>query len=284
MEEKNTLEENESVFSDGYSERMAEVEAFKQSLKKHERIKKYILAAIPILAVMVLWIGIGISSLITSAAKSPKKFAVSPGALTYVEDRYIYFPLTIKNNSKYDAIEISILISLYEQDTLLGTLDTHTTNISESGTEDTYRVTFNGANFDRETYKYMCGKDLSSFEIKTEITEIMFRGESSTGGFFKIFLAAISVGICVGWITHVYLNTYCKKCKTPLAVKTVGSREVGRRNASWDETRSVKDKKGNEVYSYKERVCGEEIEYEYKRKCSCCADVTYRRAINRVAK
>ena len=74
------------------------------------------------------------------------------------------------------------------------------------------------------------------------------------------------------------------KCKTFFAVKVVGTREVGRSETSWNEKKSIKDKRGNKVYEYDEKVHGELISYEHKCRCKCCGNVTYRRSTRRVEK
>lgn len=288
MEEKDRTEERESEFSDDHSERSAEIEAFKLGLRKAQRTKKYLLAAIPLFVCAAIWIVILISSLASAASRSVKKFDISYTPLKYVSSDYehIEFDVSVKNNSKHDAYRIDMTLSFFDGKALIGTLPIYTQSTLDSKEEKAYTVKMSERTLDDGVYDDLLERDLSKIAVEAKITEIEFLGESNDSGnsFIFIFLAAISVGICAGWVVHVYVNTFCKKCKTPLVVKTVGRREVDRHPASWNERRSVKDKKGNEIYTYEERVSGEEIEYEYKRKCSCCGNVTYRKSFDRIAK
>ncbi len=188
---------------------------------------------------------------------------------------------------------MDIRISFYAADgsECIGIIDTYSSDRISSQKSKAYKANMRTAKLDEGLYKALWesaqNSGLSNIKAVAEPTKVSFTdGEVVIypnrwfGGLY-ILLLALSIGIVAAWTTHVFVNTYCKKCRSVLSVKTVGRRVISEEETSWTEERKVKDKRGQVIFTYDEKVSGVEVKCEYKRKCSCCGNLTYRKGTER---
>ncbi len=278
-------------------EEMEEIKSFQNEIKSSKQKKSIILASIPAGVILIMWIIIIIANSIALSARSADKFDLKVGDLSYVpatqfDVDFIQFHLELQNNSEFEFHHMDITLRFYDSsnDQTIGYFSTAINEIGNIQPQEVKQYT--GAlkehTFGKKEYTHLKAADLSKVAAEAKINEVWFGdGEqidynnSSWFGFGYIMLLALSVAILTGWTVHIFTNTYCKVCRSVLAVKNVGRREIGRKNTSWNEKKEVKTKQGEVVLTYDERVQGEEIEYQYKCVCKYCGNVTYRRGTER---
>ena len=286
MEEQ--MEDRTEVVLNGNS-----CESAEDLARKKMRRKKFICACIPAMVVAVMWLIIIVANIISGVARGQSKFDVSVGTLEYAPPTYIQFDVSVTNSSEFalSYFDISFRFVDKTNGTKIGTYKTYATSTIPSGEFQTYTVEIDYGNFTPSGYAYLLNSNLKNIDVECEITRVMFvdgklvdyENGSWFSGFY-VFLLLFCVVFLVVWALYIYATTYCKKCKTILAVKVIGTRELGRSDVSWNEKKTIRGKSGNKVYEYDERVHGEMIQYEHKCKCQCCGNITYRRSSRRVAK
>ncbi len=281
----------------GTHEEMEEIKSFQNGIKGAERKKSIILASIPAGVIMIMWIIIIIANSIALSARSADKFDLKVSDLSYIpatqfDVDFIQFHLELQNNSDFEFHHMDITLRFYDtgNDQTIGYFSTTINEIGNIQPKELKQYTgaLKELTFGEKEYAYLKTVDLSKVATEVKINEVWFGdGEqldynnSSWFGFGYIILLAVSVAILVGWTVHIFTNTYCNACRSILAIKNVGRREIGRKNTSWNEKKEIKTKQGEVVLTYDERVQGEEIEYQYKRVCKYCGNVTYRQGTER---
>ncbi len=260
---------------------------FKNRIQRGKRMRGLLLAVISVVVLMIIWGVALIRQASSNTAHAAERLEITVGELTYVEGAYIAFDISIQNNSDFDiwGADMRLHFSDRASGRTLGILETELATTIPPAETKLFDGKLNGSNFNKAAYAYLTTANLSEIAVDVELTEAMFSDgvtmdyeDGTSLGMGYILLIGLTVGVLCGWSVHVFKNTYCKACHAVMTVKSRGRRELGREAASWDEKHEVKNKKGEAVYTYDEQVSGDRILHEYKRVCSCCGNVTYRRA------
>ncbi len=269
------------------------IENFKQEIKRRIRTQKIILSAIPAALFTVMWLVIIIVNTASAAKRASDKFDIEVSDVGFESASYLAFNIEIKNNSSYDISYMDVRISFYDTATseCIGSIETYSSDTIRSQKSKGYSAHMRTAKLDESLYKALWNSaqssGLSGIKAEAEPTKVSFTDGKDVsypnrwfGGLY-IVLLSLSVAVVAAWTAHVFVNTYCKKCRSVLAVKTVGRRVLSEKETSWNEERKVKDKHGQVLFTYDEKVSGIEAKCEYKRKCSCCGNITYRQGTER---
>ena len=231
--------------------------------------KNFFLAAIPFIIIAALWAAVILGNISTKVQKSADKVDISAHSLRVNKFGELEFDMDITNNSKYRADEVNVLISFYEDDTLIGTYSCYTSNWIKS-----FDASFDAKTFGQEAFDKLRYMDSEKLDIRASATEVvywdilsMITGSDAGITLYVILgvISAVTVWIWIGKIT----GSRCDNCKNIFAM-TSSEREVGRSAASWNTTKYLKDKDGNNVLSYDARVSGDKVTYRNTTWCKYC--------------
>ncbi len=291
MKKEKDIKPNESVFSDDYS---PEESVFSDDCSQNEnaneqgtpknnkaRALKYILAFIPLFIVMIGWVIVISFDISGSIGKSADSFNIECTEIESIDNSSLAFDMNIANTSKHTATRVDILVSIFDGDELVTTLNLNTKNWLYEKSEQIFTVRFSEYTVGNKAFSQLLTANPEDIEIATEIKEIAFYEPPISMTLAYVALAVLTLFISI-MTASFSISTYCKNCKTPLALKKIGRRELDRNDASWTERRKITDSKGREILSYDEAVSGVEIEYEYKLMCTCCGAITYKKDTEKV--
>lgn len=233
--------------------------------KVNVRILGYFIAALPLLIAAIVWSVLLAINFNYAAERSLDNFSVSTGEITITQNDSlssldIEFDVTVKNNSKHAANEIQILLSFYDGDSKIASLETETDYIISSGATKTSHVYIGKYGVTKQLYTKLIDCDLSKITVRPEVTYVYFTGESSTDGTLSLVIciafALFSIIAVAAWIFNVFFYTHCENCKNVFALVKIKSSEPNSNKAIWNAQSSVVD------------------EYEHKYVCKYCGNVS----------
>ena len=211
------------------------------------------------------------------AQKSINRIDISADSLRTNQKGELEFDMDVTNNSKYRADEIDISVSFFEDEVLIGTYTCYTNNAVQSKESKSYTASFNSKSFGEEAFYKLQNVDSEKLDIRASVTEVDYwddldlmsmMGDSAGGMAVLIVPGIISLVIIWLWIGKI-TGSRCDNCKNIFAM-TSSEREVGRSAASWNTTKYLKDKDGNNVLSYDARVSGDKVTYRNTTWCKYC--------------
>lgn len=289
--------EDESEFSYGYEsddEDGAKLSELQALSNQTVRIKKYVIAFIPLFIAALMWMIIVIANSSATKARSQEKFDISIEELIINKDNRLEQKMAVKNNSKYDVSKMTVGLEFVDtsNNKKLGTVELETNGRVDAGEKTVYHTVFSKNAFTYDNYYYILNSDLDDIKVKVELWEVNFSdgkiiNYSNYSWFWDsilyIFLLILTICYSAMWLFYIFKYTYCKKCKTVLAFKKVEDKIVGSNKASWNKVKEYKNYYGEKEVKIV-RASGEELAHRIKYRCGCCGNVMYRTRTERIEK
>lgn len=292
MKKEKDIKPNESVFSDDYSPEESvfsddcspNENANEQGTPKNNKARalKYILAFIPLFIVMIGWVIVISLDISGSIGKSADSFNIECTEIESIENSSLAFDMNIANTSKHTATRVDILVSIFDGDELVTTLNLNTKDWLYEKSEQIFTVRFSEYTVGNKAFSQLLTANPEDIEIATEIKEIAFYEPPISMTLAYVALAILTIFIAIITVSSAFVSTFCKNCKTPYALKEIGREELDRNEGNWTERRKIKDDKGREVLSYDVDVSGVIIDYKCKMICTCCGAITYKKDTEKV--